>query len=134
MICQHFLIKLVLKPSGPRDLSEGSAAIMLSISCLVNGESNHCKPSCIFIRFDRSKTFSKKSEVPRRVLKAFHRKFAFWSCSEKLVPLSSVSEAIVFRLCFTVACAWKNLEQISPSVIHLIDALSLPESTALPSA
>ena len=103
-----FLTKLVLKPSGPGDLSEGSALIMLSISCLVNGESIHCKPSWLFKRFGRSKSIPMKSVVPRRLLKAFHRRFAFWSCSEKFIPLSSVSDAIEFRLCFTVACAWKK--------------------------
>jgi hypothetical protein len=47
----------------------------------------------------------KKLEDPSLLLKAFHRRFDLLSCSEWIIPLSSVSEAIEFLLCFTVACA-----------------------------
>src|SRR5688572_3242309 len=103
MTGQHFLIKLVLNPSGPGDLSEGRAATMLSISCFEEGSSNPCKPSCNIIRPKRSKSFSEKSEEPKRQLKTFHRRLALRLCSEKIDPLSSESSAIELRLCFTVA-------------------------------
>lgn len=73
---QHFLTKLVLKPSGPGALSEGSILTTWSISSSVKGRSRRARSADLCNKFSKSRPILAYPEIPNLSLYAFQSKVA----------------------------------------------------------
>ena len=109
MIGQHFMMKSILKPSGPGDLSEGRSATTLSISSSVKGASNDDKSGWGVRIESKFRGMEMLSDWPNLSLYASQRICSFSRWFECITPEGFSRHVIKFFLCLMVAFAWKKL-------------------------